>query len=80
MVFVTSGIFVDIENSKNCIAIENYVSKYKEGYSPLPFHSGLYFVIVTLTTVGYGDINAETNPAKVCTVLLIILTVAIVPS
>jgi len=40
----------------------------------------MYYVIVTISTVGYGDINATNPMSKVCTMLLIILTVAIVPS
>ena len=94
MIFVTSGIFVEIENSQavkgieklNCIqpepndCVKNGPFILQDGATWLDFHSGLYFVVVTITTVGYGDINANYALSKVCTMMLIVLTVAIVPS
>ena len=106
MIFVTSGIFVEIENSQAVVGInlvdcvpkdvidpktglstkstshclKNGTFIYKPDATWLDFHSGLYFVVVTITTVGYGDINANYALSKVCTMMLIVLTVAIVPS
>lgn len=36
-----------------------------------------YFVIVTLATVGYGDIAPKTDPGKIFTIFFIIFGVAI---
>jgi hypothetical protein len=81
MVFVCSGIFIEIENSQSLESIsEDNKFIYMEDFEPMLFHTGLYYVIVTISTVGYGDINANVELSKVCTMLLIILTVAIVPS
>ena len=58
---------------------EDYASKFNEEFSPLMFHQGLYFVVVTLFTVGYGDINAEDDLSKISTMLLILITLGIMP-
>ena len=50
-----------------------------DGFKPLGFHEGLYFVVVTLFTVGYGDINAVNDLSKICTMLVILLTIGIMP-
>jgi hypothetical protein len=63
MIVGCTGSFLEIENWFNLDYIERnpdfignrYVLK--EGFSYLLFNNALYFVIVTLITVGYGDIN-----------------------
>lgn len=46
---------------------------------PLYFNQGLYYVIVTIFTVGYGDINAEHYVSQICTILLLLVTLVIIP-
>jgi len=52
---------------------------FEDGYTPLKFHDALYFVVVTLFTVGYGDINPNQNLSKVATIILIILVIILIP-
>jgi voltage-gated potassium channel Kch len=46
-----------------------------EGWS---YVDSLYFSVVTLTTVGYGDFSPQTNAGKLFTVLYIIIGVGII--
>jgi hypothetical protein len=47
---------------------------------PLTFHSSLYFVTVTIFTVGYGDIYPSSTEGQIIVVVLFIVTVVTVPS
>jgi voltage-gated potassium channel len=51
LIFVAAGIFQILE--------ENYYTD--QGLDPLMFHQAMYFVFVTLSTVGYGDISPHTT-------------------
>lgn len=91
IIIIFSGVFVEAENWHNVedviyVDTENEKAgyRYKAAYSaqpnaPLEFHHGLYYVIVTILTVGYGDINAMNEYSKACTMLLMVVTIAIVP-
>ena len=43
------------------------------------FHEWVYFIIVTITTVGYGDISPVTTFGQVTTMLMLIFFVVLVP-
>ncbi len=43
------------------------------------FHDALYFVVVTLFTVGYGDIYPDSSPGKIVVIIIILLTIIIIP-
>lgn len=41
--------------------------------------TSLYFIVVTITTVGYGDVSPTSDPGKIVIVLLILFSLAYVP-
>lgn len=43
------------------------------------FHDSLYFVVVTLFTVGYGDLQPETNFGRTIVLFIIIFTIILIP-
>eukprot|EP00854_Cymbomonas_tetramitiformis_P003019 gene3019-3839_t len=45
----------------------------------LPFHRSLYFVITTLTTVGFGDITPETDAGRALIVAMILTGAIAIP-
>ena len=38
-----------------------------------------YFVVVTLSTVGYGDVNIESEIGRIFNILLILIVIIIIP-
>lgn len=57
------------------IAVGTVVYMYLEGWSPI---DAFYFSVVTLATVGFGDLHPTTDPAKLFTVLYIISGLGII--
>ena len=51
------------------IVLGTVVYAWLEGWSPV---DALYFSVVTLATVGYGDLHPTTDPAKLFTVIYIL--------
>jgi hypothetical protein len=45
----------------------------------LAFHDALYFTIVTVSTVGYGDISPRDGIGRCCMVVMIIFTMIVIP-
>jgi hypothetical protein len=43
-------------------------------------HQILYFVVVTLSTVGYGDITMHSLLAKGCVIILVCLAIVVIPN
>ena len=44
-----------------------------------PFHDMVYMTVVTLATVGYGDITPKSEEGKVCVIILIIIVLIVIP-
>jgi voltage-gated potassium channel Kch len=92
--FIGSGLFNGIENA-NLIQIklaEDMDREWHEykgqdidliaiaiGPDQHFFHESLYFVIITLTTVGYGDINPESPSGKVLVISIMLLALIVIP-
>ena len=80
-----TGSFLEIENWNNLDKIEkdpDFVgNRYimQEGFNLLLFNNALYFVIVTLITVGYGDINPSSALSQFIALFIIVITCVIMP-
>jgi|TARA_Y200000002_G_scaffold273617_1_gene227952 voltage-gated potassium channel len=57
------------------IALGTVVYHYIEGWSWL---DSLYFSVITLTTIGYGDFSPQTDLGKIFTLLYIVVGVALI--
>lgn len=85
LIIAQTGLFMDVENSKALLRIntdpewtENrYI--YREGFTNIEFNNSLYFVVVTIITVGYGDINPISTLGKIMTVGTLSITLVIIP-
>ncbi|KAF1328213.1 hypothetical protein FI667_g7108, partial [Globisporangium splendens] len=67
-IFVTAGVFQILE--------ESY---YNSIDSELQFHQAVYFVFVTVSTVGYGDISPKNTASQFFVILMIIVVVTVIP-
>ena len=43
------------------------------------FHDGVYFVVATITTVGYGDLSPKSGEGRLTVCLFILLAIVVVP-
>eukprot|EP01029_Cantina_marsupialis_P009827 TRINITY_DN2267_c0_g1_i1.p1 TRINITY_DN2267_c0_g1~~TRINITY_DN2267_c0_g1_i1.p1 ORF type:complete len:630 (-),score=143.65 TRINITY_DN2267_c0_g1_i1:100-1989(-) len=51
----------------------------EQSENELSFHSAFYFIVVTITTVGYGDISPETTMGQAVIVVTILLSLVLIP-
>ncbi|DBA04284.1 TPA: hypothetical protein N0F65_002046 [Lagenidium giganteum] len=68
IVFISAGVFHAVENAE------------REDSQQLTFGNALYFLIVTVATVGYGDVAPLTTFGKFVTAAVIIISFTIVPA
>lgn len=66
IIFVYSGLIYQVEHSINKKVFQN-------------FGDALYFCIVTMTTVGFGDVTPISDLGKLLTVSMILTGVALIP-
>jgi voltage-gated potassium channel len=66
IIFIYSGLIYQVEHPKNPEVIENFLDAF-------------YFAVVTMTTVGYGDITPVSKAGKLVTVLMILSGIAVIP-
>ena len=59
------------------LAIGTFTYNYLEGWS---YIDSLYFSVVTLTTIGYGDFTPQTDEGKLFTILYIIAGIGMILS
>lgn len=65
LVFITGGLLYDIEHPVNA-AFATMLD-------------GVYFAVVTLTTVGFGDITPQTELGRLVTMVMILTGVMVIP-
>jgi hypothetical protein len=89
MFYISSGVFTQIEGADEVYLA--YQAHIGDGNLPddfdldtivcsLNFHTSVYFVIVTLLTIGYGDIYPASNRGMLVVIFLMIITVVLIPS
>jgi voltage-gated potassium channel len=66
LIFVYAGLIYQIEHQVNSAGLEN-------------FFDAFYFVVVTMTTVGYGDVTPLSETGRAMTVLMIFTGVLFIP-
>ena len=74
IIFISNAAILEFEN--------NYIrdSSSYEGESDLyKFHDIFYFELVTLSTVGLGDITPQTDAGRLTIIITIIITIAFIP-
>lgn len=78
MVFITAGLMTILEGQ---VYEWQMGGPAPEGGPPriLTFGDAVYFFIVTLSTVGYGDLSPRTPLGKVCATLFIPLSIVLIP-
>lgn len=70
--FITASAMGEVEN--------NYIESHPElGLETYQFHEMLYFMVVTMTTVGYGDISPETDYGRGLVVLTVVVILSVLP-
>lgn len=42
-------------------------------------HDYLYFTVVTLSTVGFGDLYPHTDAGRICAIAIILTMISIIP-
>ena len=71
IIFISNAIILELEN--------NYIRD-NEGENKLyKFHDIFYFELVTLSTVGLGDITPKTDLSRLTIIITIIITIAVIP-
>ncbi len=66
LIFVYAGLIYQVEHQINSQGLQN-------------FFDAFYFVVVTMTTVGYGDVIPLSQPGRMMTVLMIFTGVLFIP-
>ena len=66
LIFVYAGLIYQVEHQINSDHLEN-------------FFDAFYFVVVTMTTVGYGDVTPLSQAGRIMTVLMIFTGVLFIP-
>jgi len=70
IVFISACAFPLLENSSIAGGFP---------YSDFPFHDSLYYVIITISTVGYGDFSPVTTQGRMAACLMVVITFIILP-
>jgi voltage-gated potassium channel len=66
IIFIYSGLIYQVEHPVNAEAFETFVDAF-------------YFSVVTMTTVGFGDVTPISEVGRLLTVLMILTGIAVIP-
>ena len=71
-IFLTVSLFATLFISAGIVTFIQDI--FKDSFSEhLKFHDALYFVVITSTTMGYGDIIPIKHESKICIAIMIII-------
>jgi Ion channel len=70
LAYISSGMYAIVENIKRGKDSDRY----------LQFHDSVYFVIVSLATVGYGDEIPSSEFGRVIVLFIILFTIVLIPA
>lgn len=76
---------MEVENALNLKEIiqspeTNFTIPIYEGFSPYTYSQAVYFIMITVSTVGYGDYAPYTAFGQIVTMLILIVTIIMVPA
>jgi voltage-gated potassium channel len=66
LIFVYAGLIYQVEHPRNAQEFRN-------------FFDALYFSVVTMTTVGFGDVTPLSEPGRVVTLMMILSGIILIP-
>ena len=72
IVFISNALLLELEN--------DYIRENLKDEKLYTFHDILYFEIITLTTVGLGDITPRSDNGRLTIIITVIITIAMVPA
>ncbi|CAD8072511.1 unnamed protein product [Paramecium primaurelia] len=80
LIIVTAGVLQAFESPKRkeLIALDQE-NQCGASIDECTFHEMVYFTVVTLATVGYGDVTPQTEEGRVCVIVLIIIVLVVIP-
>jgi voltage-gated potassium channel len=67
IIFVYSGLIYQVEHPVNSKAFQTFLD-------------AVYFSVVTMTTVGFGDVTPISEPGRLLTVMMILTGIALIPT
>ncbi|CAD8213071.1 unnamed protein product [Paramecium octaurelia] len=80
IIIVTAGVLYAFEFPKRQELIARDPNKgCSNQIDKCHFHEMIYFTIVTLSTVGYGDVIPYSEEGRVCVIVLIIIVLVVIP-
>lgn len=81
ILFIFSGLLQVVENEEVNERLEYTYSPFNVDILQMrtKFHHYIYFTIITITTVGFGDIVTYTALGKALVIFLVLITIALIP-
>ncbi|KAL4473536.1 hypothetical protein ABPG74_022400 [Tetrahymena malaccensis] len=81
IILLSSGILLIFENDDRYSAYVSDIAKgcTNPGKSSATFDEMIYYVVVTLATVGYGDITLASDEGRACVIILIVISIVLIP-